>query len=147
VFTNADTHAAQPQHMVVAVAGRPQALHRWTLSKRDAMFELSAELDAKSLRIGGAGGRDKLIDELKAMQIHKRASGTVVISAPPGKHDDLVSAAALCVFGCRMLGGVSRPRRLIRRRARVLTGAICECEVARRPGCPIIEVFSADQPD
>ena len=30
---------------------------------------------------------------------------------------------------------------------RALTDAVCECEAARRPGCPIIEVFSADQPD
>jgi hypothetical protein len=101
--------------MIVAVAGKPRAIHRWTLSKRDAMFELSAELDAKSLRIGTAGDRDKLIDELKGMQMHKRASGTVVIGAPTGKHDDLISAAALGVFGARRLGGVSRPRRAIRR--------------------------------
>jgi MerR family transcriptional regulator, mercuric resistance operon regulatory protein len=31
--------------------------------------------------------------------------------------------------------------------ARVLTGAICECEATRRRGCPIIEVLSADEPD
>ena len=28
--------------------------------------------------------------------------------------------------------------------ARVLTDAICECEAAKLPGCPLIEVLSAD---
>jgi MerR family mercuric resistance operon transcriptional regulator len=30
---------------------------------------------------------------------------------------------------------------------RVLTDAICECEAAKLPKCPLIEVLSADRPD
>jgi hypothetical protein len=115
VWTNADSHAAQPQTMIVSVAGHSTAIHRWTLSKRDAFYELAAELDAKTLRIGNTGDRDALITELKGIQAHLRASGTIVIGAPEGKHDDLVSGTCLCTFGCRRLGGVSRPRRIIRR--------------------------------
>ena len=38
------------------------------------------------------------------MECSVRASGSAFYSAPPGKHDDLVMALSLAVFGCRRLG-------------------------------------------
>ena len=35
----------------------------------------------------------------------------------------------------------------LQRMERVLADAICECEAAKLPKCPIIEVLSADRPD
>jgi hypothetical protein len=111
VFTNGDAHAAMPETMIVSVNGKPHAIYRWSLSKRSAFFEMSAEFDAKTLRIGQNGDRQVLIDEFKSIQAGRTASGKITMSAPTGKNDDMVAATALAVFGCRRLGGAYRPRR------------------------------------
>ena len=45
-----------------------------------------------------------------------RASGSASYSAPPGKHDDLVMALSLAVFGCRRFGRPAHRRRLVQAR-------------------------------
>ena len=48
------------------------------------------------------------------MERSVRASGSAFYSAPPGKHDDLVMALSLAVFGCRRFGWPAHRRRLVR---------------------------------
>lgn len=62
---------------------------------------MAAEMDNKTLRLGKAGDWEKLREELATMEREVRKSGSVAYSAPAGKHDDLVTALSLCVFGCR----------------------------------------------
>jgi hypothetical protein len=76
---------------------------------RGSMIEtLDAEFGSNTLRVGKDGDSDKLRGELIDMQREARQSGTVSFSAPPGKHDDLVTALALAVFGLRRIGGYAR---------------------------------------
>jgi hypothetical protein len=42
-------------------------------------------------------------DELQTMEQEVRTSGSVAYGAPEGRHDDLVTGLALCVFGVRRL--------------------------------------------
>ncbi len=52
----------------------------------------------------------RLQDELNVMEREVRQSGSVSYSAPAGKHDDLVAALGLCVFGLRRFGGLRLAR-------------------------------------
>jgi hypothetical protein len=64
------------------------------------------------LRIARVGDWETLHDELSTMERNVRASGSAFYTAPAGKHDDLVMALALSVFGCRRLGRqAARPSR------------------------------------
>jgi hypothetical protein len=103
-ITSALAHAAQPTPMPIAIGGLTSAVRRWTLSKSELVETIAAELGNKSLRIAHAGDWEILQKELGTMERTVRASGSAAYSAPPGKHDDLVMALALAVFGCRRLG-------------------------------------------
>jgi hypothetical protein len=103
-ITSALSHAAQPTPMPIAIGGLKSAVRRWTLSKGELIETIAAELGNNSLRIARAGDWEVLQEELSTMERNVRASGSAFYSAPPGKHDDLVMALALCAFGCRRLG-------------------------------------------
>jgi hypothetical protein len=105
VITNAGTHATAPTPMFLAHAGQRLGIARWTLSKRELIEAIGAEMEVGSLRIGKTGDRELLRDELRAMEREVRQSGSVSYSAPAGKHDDLVAALGLCLFGLRRFGG------------------------------------------
>jgi hypothetical protein len=111
VITGADTHATMPTPMPVSLGSVRAAVPRWSLSKPELIETVSAEIDNRSLRIGKVGDWEKLRDELTAMEREVRRSGSVAYSAPGGKHDDLVVALGLCVFGCRRFGSVPQKRR------------------------------------
>jgi hypothetical protein len=116
-ITNALSHAAQPTPMPIAIGGLKSAVRRWTLSKNELVETIAAELANNSLRIARAGDWTTLQQELSTIERNIRASGSAFYSAPSGKHDDLVMALALCVFGCRRLGRQTAPRsRLPRQR-------------------------------
>ena len=104
VITMRPWHAAQPTPLPFAIGGIRSAIRRWTLSKSELIETISAELGNRTLRIAKKGGWEILQDELQAMERTVRASGSATYSAPPGKHDDLVMALSLAVFGCRRLG-------------------------------------------
>jgi hypothetical protein len=111
-ITNALSHAAQPTPMLIAIGGLRSAVRRWTLSKSELVETIAAELGNGSLRIARAGDWEVLREELSTMERDVRASGSAFYSAPPDKHDDLVMALALCVFGCRRSGRqAARPPR------------------------------------
>jgi hypothetical protein len=110
-ITTALSHAAQPTPMPIAIGGLRSAVRRWTLSKSELVEAIAAELGNNSLRIACVGDWEILRDELSTMERNVRASGSAFYSAPPGKHDDLVMALALCVFGCRRLGRQTAPHR------------------------------------
>lgn len=101
VITNALTHATTPMPMLLTLSGQRAAIARWTLSKRELIEAVGAEMGAGSLRFGRTGDWEVLRDELNALEREVRQSGSVSYAAPPGKHDDLVSALALCLFGLR----------------------------------------------
>jgi hypothetical protein len=103
-ITSALSHAAQPTPMPIAIGGLKSAIRRWTLSKSELVETIAAELGNNSLRIARIGDWEVLQQELSIMERSVRASGSAFYSAPPGKHDDMVMALALCVFGCRRLG-------------------------------------------
>jgi hypothetical protein len=111
VITNASGHAAQPTPMPLARGGLRTAVRRWTLSKSELVEAISAELGNKTLRVARTGGWEILQGELQAMERAVRASGTATYSAPSGKHDDLVMALSLAVFGCRRSARPILPRR------------------------------------
>lgn len=111
IITNAHSHAVAPSPMPVTVGAVRTALPRWTLSKRELIETTAMELDNQSLRIARVGDWEVLRDELASMEQTVRQSGTVAYSAPEGRHDDLVTALSLCVFGCRRL--VAPPRKVI----------------------------------
>jgi hypothetical protein len=96
--------------MGIAIGGLKSAVRRWTLSKSELVETIAAELGNNSLRVARAGDWEALREELSTMDRSVRASGSAFYSAPPGKHDDLVMALALCVFGCRRLGRQAAPR-------------------------------------
>ncbi len=106
VMTGAASHANGPTPMPVSLGGVRTAVPRWSLSKSELIETIAAELDNRSLRIGKVGDWRVLSDELAAMEREVRRSGSVGYSAPDGKHDDLVNALGLCVFGCRRFGRV-----------------------------------------
>jgi hypothetical protein len=102
-ITGAETHTSMP----ASHGGMRAAVPRWSLSKTELVETVSAEIDNGSL----VGDWEKLRDELTAMEREVRRSGSVAYSAPGGKHDDLVIAPSLCVFGCRHFGSVPQVRR------------------------------------
>ena len=101
VITNALTHATTATPMVLTLAGQRVGIARWTLSKRELIEAIGAEMGTGSLRFGKAGDWEVLRDELNALEREVRQSGSVSYAAPAGRHDDLVSALALCLFGLR----------------------------------------------
>jgi hypothetical protein len=111
VIAGADTHANIPTPMPVSLGGVRAAVPRWSLSKPELIETVAAEMENGSLRIAKVGDWEKLRDELAAMEREARRSGAVAYSAPAGKHDDLVVALGLCVFGCRRFGSVAHVRR------------------------------------
>ncbi|MGA3340872.1 MAG: hypothetical protein ABSD11_09625 [Methylocella sp.] len=115
VITNAGDHAAMPTPMMLSVGGLKSAIPRWTLSKRELIECVSAESDGGTLRTGKCGDWEALREELSSMERTVRASGSVAYSAPSGKHDDLIMALALAVFGLRRIGGAASRRRARRR--------------------------------
>ena len=116
-ITGALTHAAQPTPMLIAVIGGVQAaVQRWTLSKSELIETIAAEMSGNSLRIARMGDWEVLQAELQAMERIVRTSGSASYSAPPGKHDDLVMALSLAVFGCRRFGRPALRRRLVKAR-------------------------------
>jgi hypothetical protein len=108
VITNALDHAATPVPMIVSNLGVKTAIPRWTLSKRELIEATSAEIDAGTLRIGRGGDWETLREELLGMERTVRQSGSVAYAAPAGKHDDLVVALGLGVFGLRRIGAPQR---------------------------------------
>lgn len=108
VITQALDHAAQPVPMILSVGGIKTAILRWTLSKRELIESTAAEIDGKTLRLGRVGEWEALRDELGSMERTVRQSGSVAYSAPAGKHDDLVLALSLAVFGLRRIGVARR---------------------------------------
>jgi len=121
-ITSALSHAAQPTPMPIAIGGLKSAVRRWTLSKSELVETIAAELGNNSLRITRIGDWEVLQQELSAVERNVRASGSAFYSAPPGKHDDLVMALALCAFGCRRLGRQAA-RRLRPARPRISSAA------------------------
>lgn len=113
VITNADTHANAPTSMPVSLAGVRAAVPRWSLSKSELIESVAVELENLSLRLGKTGDWEKLSDELLSIERKVRQSGAVAYSAPAGKHDDLVMALSLSLFGCRRW---SLPTKTARRR-------------------------------
>jgi hypothetical protein len=103
-ITGAFNHAAQPTPMPIAIGNLRAAVPRWTLSKSELIEQVDAEMRMKALKIAKSGAWEDLQDELSTLERVVRASGSASFSAPSGKHDDLVMALALSVFGCRRLG-------------------------------------------
>lgn len=114
VLTSANEHAAQPTAFNVSLLGQRAVIPRWTLSKRELIEALSAELDNKSMRITRTGDWEVLRDELGSMERIVRASGTATYNAPNGRHDDMVLATALTLFGIRRIGAPARHRTIQR---------------------------------
>jgi hypothetical protein len=94
----------QPTSMPIAIGGLKSAVRRWTLSKSELVETIAAELGNKSLRIGRVGDWEALREELSTTERTVRKSGSSDYSAPTGRHDDLVAALGLAVFGCRRFG-------------------------------------------
>ena len=115
-ITGALSHAAQPTPMPIAIGGLKSAVRRWTLSKSELVETIAAELGNNSLRIARIGDWEVLQEELSTMERTVRASGSASYSAPPGKHDDLVMALSLAVFGCRRFGRPALRRHLVKAR-------------------------------
>jgi hypothetical protein len=109
VITNALTHALEPQPMHVTVGSLRAAVPRWTLSKAELIETLNAELSGKTLRLTKTGDAPLLRSELEHLEREVRRSGSVTYAAAQGHHDDIVTALALAVFGCRRFAP-SRPR-------------------------------------
>jgi hypothetical protein len=109
-------HASQPTPMAIAIGGLASAVTRWTLSKSELIETLGAELGAKLIRVARVGDWELLQDELATMERTVRASGSASYSAPSGKHDDLVMALSLAVFGCRRFGQPAHRRHFVQAR-------------------------------
>jgi hypothetical protein len=77
VITNALTHAAVPAPMMLTLAGQRVGIPRWTLSKRELIEAVGAEIGAGSLRFGRAGDWEVLRDELNTLEREVRQSGFV----------------------------------------------------------------------
>jgi hypothetical protein len=115
VITNALGHASQPVAMQLSLAGQLATIPRWTLSKRELVETTSTEIDSGTLRIGQSGDWEALKDELVGMERTVRQSGAVTYSAPAGRHDDLVMALSLCLFGIRRVAALAGRRRHVHR--------------------------------
>jgi hypothetical protein len=116
VITNAVDHASQPTSMILSLMGLRAAIPRWTLSKRELVESTAAEIDGGTLKIGRVGDWEALREELTAVERTVRQSGSIGYSAPAGKHDDLVMALSLAVFGLRRLGTASGGRRRVQKK-------------------------------
>jgi cobyrinic acid a,c-diamide synthase len=120
VITNALEHSAQPTQMRLSLFGLSAAIPRWTLSKRELVESIAAEVDGGTLKIGQTGDYDALFEELANMEGVARQSGYIAYSAPSGKHDDVAMALSLAVFGLRRIGAAaSGGRRRVQKGAAV----------------------------
>jgi hypothetical protein len=115
-ITGALAHAAQPTPMAVAIGGLRTAVMRWTLSKSELLETVAAEFGGRLIRVAKIGDWEVLQEELDTFNRTARTSGSASYSAPSGKHDDMVLALSLAVFGCRRLGRQAQTRRPIGRR-------------------------------
>jgi hypothetical protein len=115
-ITGAAAHAAQPTTTPVAIGGLRSAVPRWTLSKSELIETIAAEGGNKTLLIAPVGDWEVLQAEFAAMERIVRASGAAAYSAPSGKHDDLVMALSLAVFGCRRFERPALRRHLVKAR-------------------------------
>jgi hypothetical protein len=104
----------------VSLGGQRPAIRRSSLSKKELVESVSAELDSGTLRIGQAGDWEALRDELMGMERTVRQSGSVAYSAPQGRHDDLALALSLCLFGLRRMGSPARRRHIQKQRMSAL---------------------------
>jgi hypothetical protein len=102
-ITGALGHAAQPTPMAVSIGALRAAVPRWTLSKSELIEQVDAEMRMKTVKTTTSGAWGLLQDELSTLERVVRTSGSPSFAAPSGKHDDLVMALALSVFGCRRL--------------------------------------------
>ena len=109
VITAMGTHAAQAVPMAITINGKTAGIPRITLSKRELVEQIGAELDAGSLRLSKTGDWEALRHELGRLQRVARQSGSVSYQAAEGEHDDLVTALSLALYGCRRLVPVRRP--------------------------------------
>jgi hypothetical protein len=108
VITSAAEHAVQPTPFNLSLLGQKAVIPRWSLSKRELVESVSAELDNKSLKLTRSGDCETLRAELIAMERTVKASGAATYAAPAGRHDDTVMALTLCVFGLRRIGAPAR---------------------------------------
>ena len=108
VITNTLDHAASPVTMALSLMGMKTAIPRWTLSKRELVESVFAEMDAGTLRLGRGGDWEALRTELLGVERTVRQSGSVAYSAAAGKHDDTVMALTVSVFGLRRIGAPTR---------------------------------------
>ena len=113
-ITGTLSHAAQPTPMPIAIGGLNSAVRHGRLSKSELVGTIAAELGNNSLRIARTGDWEILQEELSTLVRTVRASGSASYSAPPGKHDDLVMALSLTVFGFRRFGRHVHRRHLVR---------------------------------
>lgn len=68
VITNAADHASQPTPMMLSLMGQRSTIPRWTLSKRELIESVSAEIDSGMLKIGRTGDWEALREELTGME-------------------------------------------------------------------------------
>ena len=115
-ITGAREHGSQSSPMALAIGGLRSVVMRWTLSKAELVETVAAEMGGNLIRIAPQGDWETLRDELASMERTVRASGSASYSAPPGKHDDLVMALSLAVFGCRRFERPALRRHLVKAR-------------------------------
>ena len=112
VITNALTHATSPTPMLLTLAGQRVGIPRWTLSKRELIEAVGAEIGAGSLRFGKAGDWELLRDELNTLEREVRQSGFVSYAAPAGQaRRPRVSARALLVRAAALRERAGQARR------------------------------------
>ena len=109
VITAIGTHAAQAVPMAITINGKTAGVPRITLSKRELVEQIGAELDAGTFGLGKVGDWEALRHELGRLQRVARQSGSVSYQAAEGEHDDLVTALSLALYGCRRLAPLRRP--------------------------------------
>jgi hypothetical protein len=104
VITAALSHSAYPQRERYQLGGSNNAVGRWTLSKAALVQDIAAEIGNGSLILAKRGDWEAMEEEILDIEQVIKPSGSVSYSARSGKHDDLVMALSLAVFGCRRLG-------------------------------------------
>lgn len=114
-ITAAHEHAAQPQLMPISLHGQRGAIRRWSLSKKQMVEELAAEIEANTIRFAQTGDWEAMRDQLVTLNRTVRQSGAVTYSAAPGQHDDGPMSAATLLFGLRYALGLGMNRRRIAR--------------------------------